>query len=103
MEMGSGLILRQSAGNVSICGAPGSANKNETRPHFRSAPATGRAPVEEFIPIGPLRVRVRIPEGTAVTGVKLLVSDQKPSLTIDKGTALFQLPSLVDHEVVVLE
>ncbi len=68
-----------------------------------TSPGTWRAPVEEFIPIGPLRVRVRIPEGMTIRRMKLLVSEQKPSLTIDNGTALFQIPSLVDHEVAVLE
>ena len=64
---------------------------------------TWRAPVEEFIPVGPLRVQVRLPEGMAISRMKLLVSEQKPSLAIDKGAARFQLPSLVDHEVAVLE
>ncbi len=64
---------------------------------------TWRAPVEEFIPVGPLRIRVRLPEGMAVSRMKLLVSDVKPSLAIDKGAAVFRLPPLTDHEVAVLE
>jgi hypothetical protein len=38
-----------------------------------------------------------------ISRMKFLVSDQKPSLTLDKGAAVFQLPSLLDHEVIVLE
>jgi hypothetical protein len=64
-----------------------------------SAPAA----VDELIPVGPLRVQVRLPLGIGIRRMKFLVSGQKPSLTIDKGAALFQLPSLLDHEVIVLE
>jgi len=35
--------------------------------------------------------------------MKLLVSQQKPSFTLEQGVAVFQIPSLLDHEVVVLE
>jgi hypothetical protein len=64
---------------------------------------TWRAPVDELIPVGPLQVRVRLPQGVGISRMKLLVSEQKPSLAIDKGAAAFQLPSVLDHEVIVLE
>jgi len=64
---------------------------------------TWRAPVDELIAVGPLRVEVRLPEGVRVGTMKFLVSQQKPSFTLEKDTAVFQLPSLLDHEVIVLE
>jgi hypothetical protein len=63
----------------------------------------GRGPVDELVPIGPLRVGVRLPEGVRISRMKFLVSEQRPSLTLEKGEAVFQVPSLLDHEVIVLE
>jgi hypothetical protein len=63
----------------------------------------GRGPVDELIPVGPLSVRLRVPNGVQISQVKVLVSEQKPSHTLEKGEAVFQLPSLLDHEVIVLE
>jgi hypothetical protein len=68
-----------------------------------SSTGMGRGPVEELLPVGPLHVRVRLPDGVRIGGVKLLVSGQKLSPTVEKGEAVVQLPSLLDHEVVVLE
>lgn len=63
----------------------------------------GRGPVDELIPVGPLRVRVRLPERVRVSGMRLLVSQRQLSFTLEKGEAVSELPSLLDHEVVVLE
>jgi hypothetical protein len=68
-----------------------------------SSAGMGRGPVDELLPVGPLCVRVRLPEDVRISRVKLLVSEQKPSHTLEKGEAVFQLPSLLDHEVIVLE
>lgn len=68
-----------------------------------SSAGMGRGPVDELIPVGPLSVRLRVPNGVQISQVKLLVSEQKPSHTLEKGEAVFQLPSLLDHEVIVLE
>jgi hypothetical protein len=35
--------------------------------------------------------------------MRWLVSQQKPSFTLEQGAAVFHLPSLLDHEVIVLE
>jgi hypothetical protein len=63
----------------------------------------GRGPVDELLPVGPMRIRVRLPEGVRISRVKLLVTEQKPSHTLEKGEAVVQLASLLDHEVIVLE
>ncbi len=64
---------------------------------------TWRAPVEELISVGPLRVKVRNPEGLRVSKLKFLVTRQESALTLEKDWAVIQIPSLVDHEVLVLE
>jgi hypothetical protein len=64
---------------------------------------TWRAPVDELIPVGPLRVAVRAIEGLRVSTVKCLVARRESSLTLEKDWAVFQVASLVDHEVLVLE
>jgi hypothetical protein len=64
---------------------------------------TWRAPVEEPIPVGPLQVEIRAISGLSVSKVKALVSLQQLPVTLTKGRAAVQVPSLVDHEVIVLE
>jgi hypothetical protein len=67
-----------------------------------SSAGMGRGPVDELLPVGPLRVRVRLPKGVGIGQVKLLVTEQKPSHKLVRSEAVFQLPSLLDHEVIVL-
>jgi hypothetical protein len=64
---------------------------------------TWRAPVDELIPVGPLGIAVRINEGLRVSAVKFLVSPRESSLTLKKDWVAFQVQSLLDHEVIVLE
>jgi hypothetical protein len=64
---------------------------------------TWRAPVDELIPVGPLSVEVRTIEGLRVSKMKFLVSQRESSLIQKKDWAVFQVQSLVDHEVIVLE
>jgi hypothetical protein len=68
-----------------------------------SSAGMGRGPVEEFLAVGPLFIRVRLPNGVRISRVKLLVSGQKPAPTLENGEAVVQLASLLDHEVIVLE
>jgi hypothetical protein len=63
---------------------------------------TWRAPVDEVIPVGPLRVRVRLPGDVRGGRARLLVSGETRPLTIESGWARFDLPSIADHEVVVI-
>jgi hypothetical protein len=63
---------------------------------------TWRGPLDEVIPIGPIRVQVKLPEGVPGRDIHLLVSDHKPSLRLANGRIGFELPTVVDHEVVVI-
>jgi len=62
-----------------------------------------RQPVHELIPVGPLRVRVQLPEDVRGRKLRLLVSGQKPAVAVKQGWAAFELRSLLDHEVALIE
>jgi len=62
-----------------------------------------RGPVEELIPVGPLKISLRLPDGVAGKNLRLLVSDQKPALSVVDGWASFALPSILDHELAIIE
>jgi len=64
---------------------------------------TWRAPVHELIPVGPLRVRVRPPKGFAPARLTLLVAGGTQPAPLENVWVAFQLPSVLDHEVVLLE
>ena len=62
-----------------------------------------RGPVDELIPVGPLRVAVRLPAGVRGTGLRLLVSGRTLALSPQGGWSRFELPSVLDHEVAVID
>ena len=66
---------------------------------------TWRAPVEELIPVGPLTVRVKLPEGVSGKQRLLLtVSGATGTPILRQGRwAQFEVKSVLDHEVAVLE
>ena len=72
--------------------------------HFTNLTSAGtwRQPVDEFIPIGPVKVRVKLPADVPGKSMKLLVSEQKISFTPDQGWVIFIISSITDHEVVVI-
>jgi hypothetical protein len=63
---------------------------------------TWRQPVDELIPVGPLSIRVRIPEGIAGNDINLLVSCKRTSAVINEGWSRFEINTLLDHEVAVI-
>lgn len=65
--------------------------------------ATWRAPIHELIPVGPLSVRVRLPEGVRGGTVRFLVSGGSAATRRSGGWAGFALKSVLDHEVMVIE
>ncbi len=64
---------------------------------------TWRQPVHELIPVGPLRVRVQLPNDVRGRTVRLLVSGRKQSAARKGGWGHFELNSLLDHEVARIE
>jgi hypothetical protein len=64
--------------------------------------ATWRQPLEEFIPVGPVEVQVRLPKKIRGKNIELRVTDKKMNGKIDNGWTSFTLPSIADHEMVVI-
>ena len=61
-----------------------------------------RGPIDELIPVGPLKLRIKLPEDVRGRAVECLVSGARPPLTARQGWAAFELKSVVDHELVVI-
>ncbi|HEX5242651.1 MAG TPA: hypothetical protein VFW23_05250, partial [Tepidisphaeraceae bacterium] len=64
---------------------------------------TWRAPVEELIPVGPVKVKVRLPNGIAPIFARALVSVEEKQIAIADGWANIELASVLDHEVLIIE
>ncbi|HEU0106096.1 MAG TPA: hypothetical protein VFT38_07990 [Vicinamibacteria bacterium] len=62
-----------------------------------------RGPVDELLPVGPVRVGVRLPPDVSGRALRLLVSGRTPALEVRDGWARFPLESISDHEVAVIE
>ena len=63
---------------------------------------TWRQPVHELIPVGPVSARIKLNRDVKGKNLKLLVSGQKPSVTVKDGWAQFEVKSILNHEVVVI-
>lgn len=65
-------------------------------------PMMMKGPFREFIPVDQ-QVSFKIPEGTKLKGVKLLVSDQKPDFKISEGKIFVNVPQIQDHEILGID
>jgi hypothetical protein len=65
--------------------------------------ATWRAPLDELIPIGPLQIKVRLPADVQSVRARTLVGGEAIAATVQAGWAGFEIKSVLDHEVVVIE
>ena len=65
-------------------------------------PMMMKGPFRELIPVG-AQVSVQVPAGARVTGVKLLMSGQKPTVETKAGKVIVSVPSILDHEIVALD
>jgi len=64
--------------------------------------AAWRAPIEEWIPVGPLHVKVKMPQHVQATSARGLVSAAPMLLSVSKGWASVEVKSIRDHEVIVI-
>jgi hypothetical protein len=71
--------------------------------HLVNLTVTGRMPIDELIPVGPLKFAVKLPEGVRGRAVKLLVSNRAAACTVSQGWARVEVPPVLDHEVLVIE
>jgi hypothetical protein len=65
--------------------------------------STWRTPVHELVPIGPLRIRIRTANASSRAKVRSLVSNAALRAENRDGWCEFELMSILDHEVVVLD
>ena len=66
-------------------------------------PMMMKGPLREAIPVGPLRVRVRLPQGARARGVQLLTAGTAPGLTEANGVMTLTVPSVEIHEVIAVD
>ncbi len=58
--------------------------------------------MEELIPVGPIQVKMRLPEGVSANNVEYLVSGARMPLRAAQSWVSFEVKSIPDHEVVVI-
>jgi Hypothetical glycosyl hydrolase 6 len=71
--------------------------------NLTSAGTTQRAGTDELIPVGPLKVKVRVDEVARNAKLRMLVSNQEQPITTENGWVGFKIKSLLDHELVVFD
>jgi hypothetical protein len=66
-------------------------------------PMMMKGPIRELIPLGPQRVRIRIPNGAKVRQVRLLAAGKTPRVERSGHFLSLTVPSIRDHEVVAVD
>jgi hypothetical protein len=62
-----------------------------------------KGPMRELIPVGPLKVRLRLPTGRRARKIRLLAADKTPPLKQDGEYLTVTAPSILDHEIVAID
>jgi hypothetical protein len=63
---------------------------------------TWRQPVDEYIPVGPVKVKVRLPDGVNAVKLRPLVSSLEIGFTSKDRWTEFAINSISDHEVIII-
>jgi hypothetical protein len=66
-------------------------------------PMMMKGPIREFLPVGEQRVRLKLPDGANVGGVRFLVSGGTPESRQQDGWLEVTVPSILDHEVIAVD
>jgi hypothetical protein len=66
-------------------------------------PMAMKGPLREFVPVGPLTVRLRLPEGRRARRVQLLVAGTVPHVDDSAEALMVVVPSVRDHEVIAVD
>ena len=66
-------------------------------------PMMMKGPLREVFPIGPLKVRVRLPAGTRARQVRLLTADSAPRVDGTEGVVDVTVPLVSVHEVIAID
>jgi hypothetical protein len=64
--------------------------------------ATFRAPLDEFVPVGPFKIRIKLNNDVSGNNVKLLVAGKPAQASVSNGWVEFVIPSIASHEVVAI-
>lgn len=73
--------------------------------HFVNLTNTGtwRAPAYEYVRVGPFRVQFKVPKGERASSIRLLVRETEIPLHQLARWVSFEIDSITDHEVAVIE
>jgi hypothetical protein len=71
--------------------------------HVVNLTGAGYVPMQESIAVGPLQIALKLPADVAGHSATTRVGGRTLDLTINEGWATLELPSLLDHEIVVVE
>ena len=63
---------------------------------------TWRQPVDEYIPVGPATIKIRVPDSVKCEKIKLLVGDKEIPFKYEKNILSFTIQSITDHEVAII-
>lgn len=66
-------------------------------------PMMMKGPLRETIPVGPLRLRIRVPPGMRPKTVRLLTAGATAPVVESNGALTVTVPSVDVHEVVAIE
>jgi len=66
-------------------------------------PMMMKGPMRELIPVGPQKVRLRLPAGMHARKIRLLAADKTLPLKQDGEYVTVTAPSILDHEIVAVD
>jgi hypothetical protein len=66
-------------------------------------PMMMKGPLREIIPVGPQRVRIRVPAGARPTRVHLLTAGSTLPIVESNGALTLTVPSIDVHEVIAID
>ena len=66
-------------------------------------PMMMKGPLREVLPVGPLKVRVRLPTGIGARRVQLLTAGTSAATTHNDGHVDVTVPSVAVHEVIAID
>jgi putative glycosyl hydrolase-like family 6 (GHL6) protein/glycosyl hydrolase family 42 (putative beta-galactosidase) len=66
-------------------------------------PMMMKGPMRELIPVGPQKVRLRLPDGIKPRKVHLLAANKTPRVERAGHHLTFTVPSVLDHEIVAID
>src|SRR5438552_4470380 len=66
-------------------------------------PMMMKGPMRELIPVGPQKVRLRLPKGMRARNFRLLAANSTPPVKRDGQFLSLTVPSILDHEIVAVD